>query len=259
MFGTGARFAEYGITGGFFILLQLLVIEWMFPGGAGDALQFVAGLVTNVAGKGLEPLYPAIQSLLVALALLSVFIAGLLLDLIGALLVIWEERVFRTHLLNNSSWIGLFIETELPEYKNDYDNFLTWLDQIVPRTSSLWRRPESYAFWRLSMLRQSLRPLRFVRATQRAFRRLEAAFIAKLVVAGVKTDFLSEQMSICRMSRAITSTIYFTSLGVIFATLYREERLFSVSLLSGTLTGNVLAGVPAVIITVLANAFAIMI
>jgi hypothetical protein len=264
MFGTGTRFAEYGLTGGFFILLQLLVLEWMFPGGAVYVLQFLATLYANIAAKNFEPIYPAIQSLLVALTLLSVFITGLLLDLIGAVLVMWEARDFRTHLLQNGSWVTPFIEAELPDYKSDYEIFFTLLDQLSPR--DWWGRPESYAFWKWSVLRQAFRrapiPISGIRKTQQAFRRLEAALIAKLVVVGVKTDFLSEQMSICRMSRAITFTIFITSLEVFCAVLYRILYQLSLGLELGSLpsVGRLFFVIlPAPGITIFAGAFAIII
>jgi hypothetical protein len=224
MFGTGTRFAEYGLTGGFFILLQLLVLEWMFPGGAVYVLQFLATLYANIAAKNFEPIYPAIQSLLVT----------------------------------------PFIEAELPDYKSDYEIFFTLLDQLSPR--DWWGRPESYAFWKWSVLRQAFRrapiPISGIRKTQQAFRRLEAALIAKLVVVGVKTDFLSEQMSICRMSRAITFTIFITSLEVFCAVLYRILYQLSLGLELGSLpsVGRLFFVIlPAPGITIFAGAFAIII
>ena len=117
MFGTGARFAEYGITGGFFILLQLLILGWAVPGGVSSAVQLTAALMAGLDGKDLAPLFPAIQSLSVALALLSVFITGLLLDLIGSFFWMWEARLFRFHLIRNGKWIVRLIEAEMPDQK----------------------------------------------------------------------------------------------------------------------------------------------
>jgi hypothetical protein len=94
MLGTGARYAEYGITGGFFLFLMALVLGLYFP----DALTYGAeGLgkhFSAIIGKVPKLAQPAIQSLLTALALLSVFIVGLVVEIIGSLLVIGEADVF---------------------------------------------------------------------------------------------------------------------------------------------------------------------
>jgi hypothetical protein len=225
MFGTGARFAEYGITGGFFILLQLLILGWAVPGGVSSAVQLTAALMAGLDGKDLAPLFPAIQSLSVALALLSVFITGLLLDLIGSFFWMWEARLFRFHLIRNGKWIVRLIEAEMPDQKREYVCFLTLLDGISPRQR--WRSfYESLKFWSASARRRRSRiSLGLMRRTQQTFRRLESAFVAKIVVAGVRTDFLSEQMSISRMSRAITIAIYLSGLEFYSASSYRVAIL----------------------------------
>jgi hypothetical protein len=218
MFGTGTRFAEYGITGGFFILLQLLVLGWAIPGGVALALQFSAALLANLNERDLAPLFPAIQSLSVALALLSVFIIGLLLDLTGGIFVLWEARLFRVHLIRNRKWIVRLIEADLPDRKRDYVRFLTLLDSISPRGL------RSYFYSPIPFLRASERrrrsrySVRLVRRMQQAFRQLEASLIAKVVVAGVKTDLLGEQTSISRMSRAITFAIFLSGFEVYLVT-----------------------------------------
>jgi hypothetical protein len=212
MFGTGARFAEYGITGGFFILSQLLLLGWADPGAVGSALQFTGALLANLNQQDLAPLFPAIQSLAVALALLSVFITGLLLDLIGTISVVWEARVFRDHLIRNRNWIERLIETELPDRKRDYVCFLTLLDRISPR--SAWSHTFKLSpFWSASERRRRSRITLGLRQRMlQKFRRLEAALVAEVVVAGVKTDLLGEQMSVSRMSRAITLAIFLSAL-----------------------------------------------
>jgi hypothetical protein len=218
MFGTGSRFAEYGITGGFFILSQLLVLGWAIPGGVGAAFQLSTALLADLNHRDLAPLFPAIQSLSVALALLSVFIIGLLLDLTGGIFVLWEARLFRVHLIRNRNWIVRLIEADLPDRKRDYVRFLTLLDSISPRRlGSYFYSP--FRFLRASeRRRRSRNSFRLVRRMQQAFRQLEASLIAKVVVAGVKTDLLGEQTSISRMSRAITFAIFLSGFEVYLVT-----------------------------------------
>src|SRR3954469_11410010 len=105
MFGTGARFAEYGITGGFFLLLHVVVLGVAFPEIAIQNAQLVGGVFTSMVDKTPALAQPALQSLLIALALLSVFVTGLLLDLLGSVFVLAEARVFRSQIGRRTHWI----------------------------------------------------------------------------------------------------------------------------------------------------------
>ena len=77
-----------------------------------------------------EAARPVIQSLLVALALLGVFVIGLVFEIIGSVFtVLYEANVFRKRLVI-SQWFAKFVEAELPDYAQDYRLFLelgdTW-------------------------------------------------------------------------------------------------------------------------------------
>ena len=72
MLGTGARYAEYGITGGFFLLTQALILGLAYPDVLVSGAHSFGLLLSAIVGKIPEEAKPAIQSLLVALALLSV-------------------------------------------------------------------------------------------------------------------------------------------------------------------------------------------
>jgi hypothetical protein len=102
MLGTGARYAEYGITGGFFLLTQALILGFADPDLLVSAAHSFGVLLTASVDKIPEQARPAIQSLLVALALLSVFIIGLLLEIIGSVFMIYEANLFRKAPRNES-------------------------------------------------------------------------------------------------------------------------------------------------------------
>ena len=95
MFGTGTRFAEYGITGGFFLFFHVVVLGVAFPEIALQNAQLAVEISPSIAAKIPLAAQTALQSLLIALALLSVFVIGLLLDLLGSIFVLAEVRVFR--------------------------------------------------------------------------------------------------------------------------------------------------------------------
>jgi hypothetical protein len=208
MFGTGTRFAEYGITGGFFIVTQIVTLQFIFP----DALAYLTAssgdLFANFSGKVPEPLRPALQSLVVALALLSVFIAGLLLDLVGSYFVVHEAGVFREHLTRNRVWVSKLVETTLPDYAGDYARFLI-LARKYGLTLNLRKSTRALAFWRPAVWREMRRApgLPSLRKMQKLFRRVEFIFIARVVASGTKTELLVEQLSVCRMARAIAAAI----------------------------------------------------
>ena len=203
MLGTGARYAEYGITGGFFLLTQALILGLAFP----DTLVWGAdsfGALWSESVSKIPPLaQPAIQSLLVALALLSVFIIGLVLEIIGSVFMLYEARIFRKHLVTNQ-WIAKFVEAELPHYAEDYGLFLDLANQI-----RFWG-------WKKATPRSYFKGFQWQRQVQQRFRRLEFVLIAKVLTSGAKTEMLAEQISICRMSRAIATALYVIGCEITF-------------------------------------------
>jgi hypothetical protein len=203
MFGTGTRFAEYGITGGFLIVTQIVMLGWLVPDGPAYAAVVFGNLFTAISAAVPAPAQPALQSLVVALALLSVFITGLLLDLVGSYSLAGEARLFRYHLIKNRRWVSQLIETELSNYAGDYARFLR-IERRFDVPSDRRKFIAGLALWR-SDVRRTWRRSRLcsLRRMQKTFRRLEAGLVARIVASGTKTDLLVEQLSVCRMARAI--------------------------------------------------------
>jgi hypothetical protein len=206
MLGTGARYAEYGITGGFFLFTQALILWLAYPDVVSGAHSF--GVQLNaIVDEIPKEARPAIQSLLVALALLSVFIIGLVLEIIGSIFIAFEAIIFRKRLAMNQ-WVAKFVEAELPDYAEDYRLFLDQAD--------LWSQVKEQ--WKPKNLKEQLKPKNWFRLRGRSggikwqsFRRLESVLIAKVLTSGAKTEMLAEQISICRMSRAIGIALYVVS------------------------------------------------
>ena len=202
--------------------------------------------MSAIYGKVPTAAQPAIQSLLVALALLSVFITGLLLDLIGSVFVIWEAWIFRKQLKKNAAGSKAYFTAEMRDYAEDYKAFLVLSEQIsvlgqMKETTrmllGLWRpsgwREYFHTLWSKGILWQ--------RNVQQLFRRLEFALIAKVLASGAKTDMLSEQISICRMSRAITAALYAISLEV-FPIIAPDNGSSGIDMLLATLAFIVICG-----------------
>jgi hypothetical protein len=202
MLGTGARYAEYGITGGFFLFTQALILGLAYPDVVSGAHSFSVQL-TAIVDEIPEEARPAIQSLLVALALLSVFIIGLVLEIIGSVFMLYEAIVFRKRLAMNQ-WVAKFVEAELPDYVEDY-RLLLDLEEFWSQVKAAWN-PKNWF-----RPRGSFGGMKWQRQVQQQFRRLESVLIAKVLTSGAKTEMLAEQISICRMSRAIGTALYVVS------------------------------------------------
>src|SRR5262245_58115789 len=141
MLGTGARYAEYGITGGFFLFTQALILGLAFPDVLVSGVHRFGVLLTKGVDEIPEEAGPAIQSLLVALALLSVFIIGLVLEIIGSVFMVLEASVFLERLAMNE-WVAKFVEADLPDYAEDYRHLLDF-----PYSYSLFWSHSNEQFW----------------------------------------------------------------------------------------------------------------
>jgi len=99
----GSRFTEYGLTGGFFWICQLLFLVY-----SGQAKT----LLSNLSSVKLDPTSWISQigpTAISALAIIAVFVTGLLLDLFAVYFRPMEMRVFRQHLVRNRDWLGRLI------------------------------------------------------------------------------------------------------------------------------------------------------
>jgi hypothetical protein len=208
MLGTGARYAEYGITGGFFLFTQALILALAYPAVLISGADSFGDLLTESVGNIPEQAKPAIQSLLVAVTLLSVFIIGLALEILGSVFMLYEANVFRKRLAMNQ-WVAKFVEAELPDYAEDYRLFVGLADVF-----SYWK-PKNWF-----RLRGPSGSINWWRQVQQRFRRLESLLIAKVLTSGAKTEMLAEQISICRLSRAIGTALYVVSIELYLCTIF---------------------------------------
>jgi hypothetical protein len=113
----GSRFTEYGLTGGFFWICQLLFLAY-----SGQAKTLLSHLST--VQLQIPPWISQIGSTAIsALAIIAVFVAGLLLDLLAVYFRQWEMRVFQRHLARNRDWLGRLIADHKGYCEADYEEF----------------------------------------------------------------------------------------------------------------------------------------
>jgi len=110
------RFIDNGVTGGFFLAGQFILLAlWGLTGWVNPLIHL------NVSST----LQPTVNALLVALGIISIFFFGLLLDLLatGFSPFIDEEIIsMKSHLDHNQDWL-VDIEKEDSYFKNGCDNF----------------------------------------------------------------------------------------------------------------------------------------
>jgi hypothetical protein len=113
----GSRFTEYGLTGGFFWICQLLFLT--YSGQAKTLLSHLSTLQLDVPNEISQIVSTAIS----ALAIIAVFVAGLLLDLLAVYFRPMEMRVFQQHLVRNRDWLGRLIADHKSYCEADYEEF----------------------------------------------------------------------------------------------------------------------------------------
>jgi hypothetical protein len=119
----GSRFTEYGLTGGFFWICQLLYFT--YTGQAKILLSNLASVDLDIPSWILQIGSPAIT----ALAIIAVFVAGLLLDLSAVYFRQWEMSVFHRHLIRNRDWLGRLIADHKGYCEADYEEFERQFDK----------------------------------------------------------------------------------------------------------------------------------
>ena len=98
-----SRFTEYGLTGGFFWICQLILI-WSY----GKTQTILSSLPTVHLGPD-QLGSTAITSLVTAVAIIAVFVTGLLLDLLAVYFRRLEMGVFWKHMVRNRDWLSRLI------------------------------------------------------------------------------------------------------------------------------------------------------
>jgi hypothetical protein len=175
-----SRFTEYGLTGGFFWICQLVVIWWF-----GQA-QAVLSHLSNVQKQIPHGFSSVGSTALSALAIIAVFVTGLLLDLLAVYFRGMEMGVFWKHLVRNRDWLSRLI-TEHKDYcESDYEQLKQWQD-----TASKMKR-----------LKQHLK-------NARAYERLWSFFTSYVLVLSGSTELglMVDQYHLWRTGRAVSTVL----------------------------------------------------
>jgi hypothetical protein len=201
------RFADYGLTGGFFLISQLALL-W--------ALGYWPSILTELQAVRLPPdnslLAPIITGFTGAVALIAVFVAGLMLDLLASLFRASEMRMFARHLELNRDWIAAFVEAHKAYCGADYERFQGAF-RDPPLLTRLWLAATYvFTFWK----RESR--LRYAAAVKvgwglglaPGYERLLSFFTSYVMgqSGSAELTLMADQYSLWRAARAIATALY---------------------------------------------------
>jgi hypothetical protein len=187
----GARFADYGLTGGFFLLVSLALFGWLLPA---EACSLVSSLKIALGSNTFNAptiLGTFIAGVFAAAFIVVVFFLGLLLDLLGSM-VMWERKIFRKELRRGKQWMNPVLNMYEEFLGKDFERLIEgkerWYERIFRRRRLLGRysRVQSIILWHILL-------------------RVEPA----------KLEILSDQFRLCRVAGAIASGLFVSVCGVI--------------------------------------------
>ena len=112
----GSRFTEYGLTGGFFWICQILFFT--YTGQAKTLLSYLSSIKPPP-----DWIWQIGSTAIISLAIIAVFVAGLLLDLLAVFFRPTEMLVFHEHLVRNRDWLGRLIADYKAYCETDYEEF----------------------------------------------------------------------------------------------------------------------------------------
>jgi hypothetical protein len=221
-----SRFAEYGLTGGFFWICQLPLIWWHLP-----ILVSKLQTLEQLAGTS-DILRSIIISLVSALAIVAVFVAGLLLDLLAIRFVVLEMIVFKRHLDRNRGWVIGLVRSQSEYCGADYDE----LQEKITETSirKLWGGFDEFIFWKPAWWQRVQRSTRQDRLTWKLvwpYERLWSFFASYVVVlsGSSQLDLMMNQYYLWRTARAISTALlilFLEAIAIVVGSAMLESSAF---------------------------------
>jgi hypothetical protein len=185
MISLGARYIDYGLTGGFFLFVALAVFGWHHPEVMSALLKNFQEYQGKLSAGEMKALETLANGVFASLFVVCIFATGLLLDLFGSLLGIWELDIFRKYVKRNKEWIG--------QLTAKYAEFLGEDFNLISTKSTVWQRLD---------LRTGFHPLLLTAP----FNRIESILISHLLLTAdpARLELLMDQMRTCRIARAVS-------------------------------------------------------
>jgi hypothetical protein len=210
------RYADYGLTGGFFLICQL-------------GLLWALGYWPRVTPAQLKALLPSETPLLApiitgfagALAVIAVFVVGLILDLLASLWRGMEMKIFARHLDHNSEWMTAFIEAHKAYCGYDYETFQRAFHDPPSRGK------RAAAMFTLGKRESRLRleaglKVEWGLGIASQYERLLSFFTSYIIgqSGSAQLTLMADQYSLWRTARAIATALYLLILELILEASY---------------------------------------
>jgi hypothetical protein len=233
----GSRFTEYGLTGGFFWICQLLFLT--YSGQAKILLSNLSSVKLDI--PPIPPwISPSVSTAISALAIIAVFVAGLLLDLLAVYFKSMEMRVFYRHLARNRDWLGPLIAEHKGYCEADYEEF----ERLFGGTSLATDARAGlgvFLFWNRERRQQYVAAVKrgWGWKLSRPFERLWSFFASFVLVqsGSSQLSLMLDQYYLWRAGRAVsvslvilTFEVWFLNLGSLFNVPFATGQSFLVSL-----------------------------
>jgi hypothetical protein len=208
-----SRLGDYGITGAFFVVAQLIGFVLTDPGGseqrARDVLNHLDA-ITSVAPSLSTPL----ASLLTVLALILVFFVGLVIDLLGFYAPSVEVVSFRRRLALHHHWLSPLLATHADflgaDVKRLIDEYHPPLSTLAGLKEVFTTVPFSKRYWHIAA-----KNWRFALVIGSYQRLLSFMVALALRNAGPSNaEVLRDQLGLWRTSRAIATALMFLAIEV---------------------------------------------
>jgi hypothetical protein len=226
MISLGAKFADYGLTGGFAIVGQATLLGWVAPDTARSIVIGSAQILGEYFDCLPASLVTPAAAVMTTVGLISIFFLGLVLEAIGSIAVIWEVNVFKSHLERHRSWLSDLLAEYPASAVEDFRRLVSefgsfrgdWRESLGILT--LWRRSS----------RQSL--IEYRRRVFRRFRllglysRTQALLLSYVLAADIAPplDLIRDNVQLCRTSRAVSAALYIFSFEVYVAAIMALVR-----------------------------------
>src|SRR5262245_60066425 len=211
---TGSRFTEYGLTGGFFWICQLILL---WDSGQTQALLSNLSTMQLPMPTGISQIgVTAITSLVGALAIAVVFVTGLLLDLLAAYFRGLEMHLFHRHLVRNRDWLGRLIADHKDYCQAEYEHFARAFGS-ASLTDRL-RLVDGLVFWNRERRGRFVAGLKRAAQLVRAYERLWSFFSSYVVVLSGSSQLspMVDQYHLWRTARAVSVGLVIVSFENLF-------------------------------------------
>ena len=216
MISLGAKFADYGLTGGFAIVAQATLFCWMVPDTARSIVTGSVRILGDYFDRLPASLVTPAAAVMTTVGLISIFFLGLVLEAIGSVAVLWEINVFTSHLKRHRSWLSDLLAEYPASAVEDFRHLVSEFGN--PMGGNEWRESlRIFTLWKRSS-RQSV-----IEGQRRGFRRLgqysrTQALLLSYVLAAHSApllDLLRDNLQLCRTSRAVSAALYIFSLEIL--------------------------------------------